>query len=127
MGAAMPMDPDLKRRWVEALRSGEYEQTTAALVRLPLEGANSHPEKDSFCCLGVLCEVAGLERSDSGRSFRLPEEARMGGMSELIDSTLGAWRQIVGIDETHQNDLMELNDVGRRSFAQIADYVERNL
>lgn len=40
------------RLWVDALRSGEYEQTQAIL----LTGTGSGGLR--FCCLGVACEVA---------------------------------------------------------------------
>lgn len=41
------MDAGVKAKWLEALRSGEYEQTTGALR-----------STNGYCCLGVLCEVA---------------------------------------------------------------------
>jgi hypothetical protein len=40
------MNKEFKKLWIEALRSGEYQQGTSAL------NANG-----KFCCLGVLCEV----------------------------------------------------------------------
>lgn len=36
-----------KKRWLEALRSGEYRQTTGSLT----------DDEGAFCCLGVLCEI----------------------------------------------------------------------
>lgn len=43
------MNPDVKDQWVTALESGEYKQATRVL----------HNEvADSFCCLGVLCDLA---------------------------------------------------------------------
>lgn len=41
------MNPEIKRRWVEALRSGQYQQGLGALNK-----------NGKFCCLGVLCELA---------------------------------------------------------------------
>ena len=41
------MDPHLKSDWIEALRSGEFEQ-----AKDNLRGACG-----GFCCLGVLCEI----------------------------------------------------------------------
>jgi hypothetical protein len=41
------MNPEIKSRWIEALRSGEYEQTKSNLS----DGLG-------YCCLGVLCEIA---------------------------------------------------------------------
>ena len=40
---------DIQEQWLEALESGEYAQTQAALRR-----------NDSYCCLGVACDVSGL-------------------------------------------------------------------
>lgn len=44
------MDPQIKARWLEALRSGKYEQGRSAL--------NTGGANGQFCCLGVLCELA---------------------------------------------------------------------
>jgi hypothetical protein len=41
------MDPKVKRDWIDALRSGKYKQTRSKLCN-----------KDGFCCLGVLADVA---------------------------------------------------------------------
>lgn len=41
------MKPEIKKLWVKALRSGEYEQGTHQLVK-----------DNKYCCLGVLCEIA---------------------------------------------------------------------
>lgn len=45
------LDPELKARWVAALRSGNFAQGCAQLKRGNLDG------KPTYCCLGVLCEV----------------------------------------------------------------------
>ncbi len=42
------MKEDIKARWVEALRSGEYMQGQGGL----------RTRSGKFCCLGVLCELA---------------------------------------------------------------------
>jgi len=42
--------------WLIALRSGEYNQGKQRLHRVRLG-------RDEYCCLGVLCEVSGFERS----------------------------------------------------------------
>lgn len=46
----MKLDPGVKAKWVEALRSGKYKQ-----------GRYNLHYKDAYCCLGVLCEVAVAE------------------------------------------------------------------
>lgn len=51
------MNEEIKTRWIEALRSGEYEQ-----------GHGNLKNDGKFCCLGVLCELAVqdgvIERKD---------------------------------------------------------------
>lgn len=47
------MNPDVARMWADALDSGDYEQTRGALSRV-----NSETGEKSYCCLGVLCELA---------------------------------------------------------------------
>jgi hypothetical protein len=49
------MDAEIKRKWVEALRSGKYLQCSGDFER---EG--------SFCCLGVLCAVSGKPTTTGG-------------------------------------------------------------
>jgi len=40
------MNPRIKQRWLDALRSGEYKQTMENLQ-----------DMNGFCCLGVLCDL----------------------------------------------------------------------
>lgn len=48
------MNGDIADRWADALESGAYAQTSAQLV-------HDTPEGTSYCCLGVLCELAAKE------------------------------------------------------------------
>ena len=49
------MNPDIKRRWINRLRSGADRQGSGALHRPAGTTASGAPE---LCCLGVLCEIA---------------------------------------------------------------------
>lgn len=51
------MNPDVKAKWIAALRSGNYKQ---AKHRLRIEHTDGSA---SYCCLGVLCE---LYRQETG-------------------------------------------------------------
>lgn len=52
-----PMNPRIKKLWVDALRSGDYAQTTSYLMEV-----NSVTlEPIGYCCLGVLCDLAVKE------------------------------------------------------------------
>lgn len=54
------MNPDVKKMWVEALRSGKYQQCTGKLHDyLDIEDSLvPESSKHSYCCLGVLCDLA---------------------------------------------------------------------
>lgn len=43
------MKAELKKKWIEALRSGKYKQISGKLC----------DNDDEFCALGVLCKVSG--------------------------------------------------------------------
>lgn len=42
----MKLHKDVKEKWIDALRSGEYSQSQ-----------NTLRDKKGFCCLGVLCDL----------------------------------------------------------------------
>lgn len=47
------MDEKVKQEWLDALRSGHFSQGKETLRRHDEDGMYE------FCCLGVLCEIAG--------------------------------------------------------------------
>lgn len=103
------MDKELKHRWVEALRSGKYQQTRQKLR-----------ESNEFCCLGVLCDVDDPNGWD-GDTFVAHDGMEF--YSVLPDS-LRAKAGLSKDDETH---LALLNDEMFEPFHKIADYIETNL
>ena len=69
------MKQDIAKQWVAALRSGKYSQHRGAL----------HDENEnSFCCLGVLCDISGFDswHGDEsrqrylGKRFDLPDKVK---------------------------------------------------
>lgn len=112
---------DNAKRWVEALRSGQYEQTR-----------NDLRDENGYCCLGVACElyreVTGRgewERDEDGftqfldRALLLPEPVRewLGLRTEGGDF----------IDRAgDRSSLAERNDEGA-TFDEIADIIESEL
>lgn len=135
------MNLELIRKWVDALRSGKYEQGRLAL----------RSKDDKYCCLGVLCDIAkdklGLEWTLEEDSFRydvgksemmigssivLPLEVRdlllgtnMGGHCGLpIDAT--KLSSDLGIPSDIKTlTAMDLNDEYKLSFTQIANILEQ--
>ena len=49
-----------KRKWIEALESGNYQQVQDTLKGKNLDG------DVGFCCLGVYCDIVGKEMPDEG-------------------------------------------------------------
>jgi hypothetical protein len=98
------------QKWVDALRSGKYQQAQGHLRN-----------GDSFCCLGVACDISGIGTwTESGYSINhygsyklLPKEVRNWLGLKDISGSYGA---------TH---LAWENDQGK-TFEQIADLIEAN-
>jgi hypothetical protein len=141
------VNPEVKAKWLAALRSGEYRQGKHAL--------NTGGPEGQFCCLGVLCEVAlqegleGLERTQpfasegdddaaelhyNGESGRLPYRVQV--WADLTDpnpSTSRTYAEVLPEQYSNPNSmygkvkitLAELNDSGY-TFQQIADVIERD-
>lgn len=105
------MDPVLKVKWIEALRSGEYRQARRALRR-----------GNKFCCLGVLCELMGAtwDDGDTDRNASINGERQDYYLSPTALAT-------TGMPERQQEILYTMNDDDGKSFKQIADYIEQNL
>jgi hypothetical protein len=111
------MDAELKTKWVEALRSGEYDQ-----------GKNALKSTDgSFCCLGVLCDLKyGKEiwkenkdcYGDYSGTYRLSPINGKG-----VDFPTENKRRELGISNSVMRQLAEMND-DDYSFEQIADVIE---
>ena len=115
------MHKEIADKWVEALRSGEYEQTQHALH----DGVG-------FCCLGVLCDLfPGRQWLESTTIHHLSGACRAEGVIDscALPSPVRLW---AGLAESNprvsvggSNEcLTELNDVQNKSFSQIADLIE---
>ena len=148
------MDPEVKARWVQALRSGKYHQGTSTLR----SRRDHYPAR--YCCLGVLCEVVGVEweagdqkvqnigfdRASTDASYDFGRRPVLDVMvfhpkgtfdnaflpDELAERLgIGAAGAAFKSGSTTADDvqytLSELNDAGGKSFDEIADWVEENL
>lgn len=132
---------DAKRRWLKALRSGEYTQATGALCE---EDPSNELMGVSCCCLGVglnECHEGDwvLDRDEGGRwmmhgnKLLPPPEALHSFFSKReLEKYNDACRRFEydGINQWpiyHQgyiSSLDLLNDEERLTFAQIADLIE---
>lgn len=114
------MNPAVKKKWVAALRSGEYEQ-----------GRELLREGNRFCCLGVLCDLHAKQtkRAWEGSSYGgfylppskvvrwagLPNENPLVGKRELSVHNDGCGAGGAG------------GPVKRKSFKQIAALIDEYL
>jgi hypothetical protein len=111
------MEPVIKEKWVAALRSGDYKQGYARLKKQDAKG------NLSYCCLGVLAEVAGFGFLETAnRSGDFPLKAFEGVYAVLPKEHL----KEAGLDSAAQDKLVDFND-GGRSFKWIAYYIDRYL
>ena len=121
-----PMNPVVKAKWLEALRSGEYQQTDGLL----------RTAADGYCCLGVLSQLASDEgvvpqpkelngsyrwvndQGDSRGMYLLPEVMKWAG----LDSVSGE----IETEDHVRLSLSHMNDDGVE-FPEIADAIEKYL
>jgi hypothetical protein len=136
------MKTEIKKLWVDALRSREYEQAQGYLrVELDSEGKTT-----GNCCLGVLCEIAVkndvIERAthpgvqgylSSMNSYDDDDEEYPSYVeNSLLPHEVADWADlddknpVVSYDGA-EHDLSDLNDTVNLTFGQIADLIEEQL
>lgn len=121
------MNPEIKEKWLKALRSGEYKQGRGSLQK----------SGNRFCCLGVLCDLYQKEHPTSfwdkdhptsfwdGYKFVI-SEGRI--RTALPPQKVLDWAGMVDVFYIDNNSLQNLaskNDEGA-SFKQIADIIEKH-
>lgn len=119
----MKLNPDVKAKWLAALRSGEYSQGRRQL-RTPTGG---------YCCIGVLCDISGMGEWREA----MDREAGYDYVGVGHQGTYRAWSHAPAIVrdwavETHDmgdewETLIKLNDYNKLSFEEIATYIEAHL
>ena len=99
------MNADIKAKWLEALRSGNYRQ-----------GYNELRCRNRHCALGVLCDIIDPD------GWKEPDYALHRGMF----STKGHVPMEADLKPRDLREISTRNDAGK-TFAEIADYIEANL
>ena len=126
------MNPQVKQKWIGALRSGKYEQGTEKLRSV-----------SGYCCLGVLCDLYAQEHNTEWE-FRGNEETNLQPQdywyfdkeSEFLPESVMNWAKlfrnpmlrIEDDDEMFEvnEEVSTLNDEGY-SFSTIADLIEAQM
>lgn len=101
------MKKEYRDAWVEALRSGKYEQTISKLRDI-----------NGYCCLGVYAEVRGMEISKDGGHI-------------VVDGVNCDYNPLIEeIGDGFIGQCYALNDGlrdRRHSFEEIADFIEKEI
>lgn len=111
------MDAKIKEKWVSALRSGEYTQ-----------GRNRLRDNNSFCCLGVLCDLAAEENVGTWNEldqFCIDDKYFTSAVLFPPEAVTQNWAGFSNSDMELVSYLAENNDQGF-SFTTIAEYIEEN-
>ena len=118
------MDPVIKEQWCRALESGDYTQ-----------GKSQLKYDDSYCCLGVLCDILHISESTDeegsttydGELETLPDSARtISGLDSCNPRVnLGDDDDQEGVDDGIRTVAL-LNDEGM-SFADLATLIRAQL
>lgn len=117
------MNAKIKRKWVSALRSGDYTQ-----------GKNKLAHRGSYCCLGVLCD---LYTKETGKKWRDRKDEDY--QQEQLPKAVQEWADldenpgVRGIALKEEDgyakeipSLAEMNDNGF-TFAEIAAVISKQL
>lgn len=104
------MNKEIKAKWIEALRSGKYIQVRNALR-----------DRHGFCCLGVLCDILPTLKYES---FGYVDST-----DTVAEPTLltGQIRKETGLEKENLRYCVEMNDTQRKSFEEIAAWIEAAL
>lgn len=111
------MKPEIKQKWITALRDGSYKKITGFIRK-----------NDCFCAQGVLCDIYSKEK---GIEWKL--DIGHSGRFSIHDSWRAApsfvW-EWAGVEFIYDNQLKKdqvvwMNDQQNNSFSEIADWIER--
>lgn len=95
-----------KDRWIEALYSGAYQQSRGSLRK-----------DDTFCCLGVLCDLVdpeGWKKNPFANHYSFKLYNSMPPTDIMVS---------MGLTYADTTTLSTLNDSSNFSFEEIADYL----
>jgi hypothetical protein len=117
------MNAEIKTKWLQALRSGEYKQGIGALHNVA---------GNSYCCLGVLCDIYVKEHPDN--DVRMTHDngfESFFGEKDVVPTNIQLWADIEDGNPDIEYDnvgitIAELNDNGK-TFEEIAILIEEQL
>jgi hypothetical protein len=127
------MRTDIKKRWMDALRSGEYKQGKGCLAR------NCSGEKE-YCCLGVLCDIYMQDHPNETMTWEYDlddstNETKIGSLHgtefvlpHKVQEWSGLGEAVPMVDYRYSHYMIsELNDSHNMNFNKLADLIEEEL
>lgn len=109
------MKADIKKRWVEALRGGKYQQ-----------GFNALHREGTFCCLGVLTDLYLQEMGESWVPIPIaPGCFHAFGKEYFTPDRTQKWAGLECGDPDIEADTLSLLNDGGKTFKEIADLIEK--
>lgn len=130
------MNPEVKQKWIDALRSGKYEQ-----------GSEKLRSVTGYCCLGVLCDLYAQEHNVEWE-FRGNEETNLQPMdywyfddqSEFLSKIVMNWAGLkndnpqvrIDVEENDEDSwfytdhIANVNDSGY-TFNDLSNLIEQQL
>lgn len=114
-----------RAKWIKALRSGKYKQGKSELF---------NKSEKTYCCLGVLCVVAGI-KSTTGKDMFGQKAQMFDGQNSVAPPAamnfVGLRTEGGAFEDLEKkyadyitSALWDLNDAGNLSFNEIADIIE---
>lgn len=124
------LNKTVKKLWLEALESGEYEKGQRALL-------GHRDGEDHFCCLGVLCDLYARTHPKTGAGFDVwPGEMRPGvdsyfyssgsvkyGTPALPPRVVSKW---ANLSDLAMDALIKLND-SQKTWRGVIRYIREKL
>lgn len=107
---------EFRTKWLEALRSGRYEQATGALYNYQSGG---------YCCLGVACDIVGIDLKDEKVGKYLSEDYPRALFEEDRHQNAKKIPEALLYERDFYRDLADKNDSNTMTFLDIADYIEQ--
>lgn len=110
------MKPEIKEKWIAALRSGEFKQTQKRLRK-----------DDTYCCLGVLCE---LYRRETGLGAWTLNENVIGGVYNFLGRPSVPPQQVrewAGLSQGNRSQCIVVNDKRGSTFNEVANFIDTEL
>ena len=125
------MKPEIKKVWVDTLKSGTVKQAKDKLCKL-------ENDEYSFCCLGVLCEIYNadmrlkkkkqleINKVISSKGYCFSYNGCIAGLPEEVQKWSGITTNLGQLPFPHVQDLAGMNDSGK-TFKQIAKIIDETL